>query len=326
MTLIDMNGSYGRSDGGIGLTLAEPNFILKLEESNEGITIDFDKEYSEDIKNEAIRKIKLATERLLKYFDVDCGLHFTVLNTYPNHSGLGSGTQISLATAKLVYDLLIKKSLISKPFKKDEETIKLAEILKRGGTSGIGIFSFDYGGFIVEGGHDLKEKGTILPSDEFPAKPPQLIGSYEFPEEWDIIVVIPEGDTSITGAKEDETFAANLPIPKNDAEKLSHLILMNLIPFMLEKNIESFGKTIHQIQELGFKKVEVSLHPKNIHDAMDKLREFGAHGVGMSSFGPGFYGFTCGNTQEVYTAIKDYIGDDGTVFVTKAQNHGREFL
>ena len=28
LTLIDMNGSYGRIDGGIGLTIKDPNFVL----------------------------------------------------------------------------------------------------------------------------------------------------------------------------------------------------------------------------------------------------------------------------------------------------------
>ena len=39
--LIDMNGSYGRLDGGIGLTIQEPNFILYGESAEKGITIDF---------------------------------------------------------------------------------------------------------------------------------------------------------------------------------------------------------------------------------------------------------------------------------------------
>ena len=39
--LIDMNGSYGRLDGGIGLTIQDPNFILYGESAEKGITIDF---------------------------------------------------------------------------------------------------------------------------------------------------------------------------------------------------------------------------------------------------------------------------------------------
>ena len=44
--LIDMNGSYGRLDGGIGLTIQEPNFILYGETAEKGITIDFNEEHN----------------------------------------------------------------------------------------------------------------------------------------------------------------------------------------------------------------------------------------------------------------------------------------
>ena len=50
----------------------------------------------------------------------------------------------------------------------------LGEIIGRGGTSGIGVFSFDFGGFIVDGGHSLKSKSSFLPSSASQAKPPHL--------------------------------------------------------------------------------------------------------------------------------------------------------
>ena len=43
LTLIDMNGSYGRIDGGIGLTIKDPNFVLYGEPAEKGITVDFKK-------------------------------------------------------------------------------------------------------------------------------------------------------------------------------------------------------------------------------------------------------------------------------------------
>ena len=37
MSLIDLSGAYGRIDGGIGLTLKNPNFVLFAEPSEQGI-------------------------------------------------------------------------------------------------------------------------------------------------------------------------------------------------------------------------------------------------------------------------------------------------
>ncbi|RBQ24288.1 Beta-ribofuranosylaminobenzene 5'-phosphate synthase [Candidatus Methanobinarius endosymbioticus] len=48
MTLINLNGSYGRQDGGIGLTIQKPSFYLRCEEIEKGITIDFNKNITDN--------------------------------------------------------------------------------------------------------------------------------------------------------------------------------------------------------------------------------------------------------------------------------------
>ncbi|MCL2115875.1 MAG: beta-ribofuranosylaminobenzene 5'-phosphate synthase [Methanobrevibacter sp.] len=315
MTLIDLNGSYGRADGGIGLTIAKPNLCLKGEEAEKGIAIEFNENIAnEDIKKESIKKISDSAQKVCSYFDLDTGFHFEVEEAYLPHSGLGSGTQISLATAKLICEH-IGKNL---------NGVELANIVGRGGTSGVGIFSFDHGGFLVDGGHNLKEKGTFLPSAASPAKPPKLIGRYDFPEDWGIVVAIPQADHSVTGEKEIDLFQNYCPVPVRDVEQLSHLILMNLLPFLLEKDINSFGSVINRIQNLGFKKVEVSLQPKKVKSLMENMVEWGAYGVGMSSFGPTVYGIIDKKNQNVFKATKEFVGDDGIVLMTNAQNHGYE--
>ena len=101
---------------------------------------------------------------------------------------------------------------------------------------------------------------------------------------------------------------------------------MNLVPFLFEKNLSAFGKSIDKIQNLGFKKVEVSLQTDKIKNLMNKMREFGAYGVGMSSFGPTVYTIFDKNNKHIVEEIKDYVGDEGIVFTTKAQNSGHELI
>ena len=45
-------------------------------------------------------------------------------------------------------------------------------------------------------------------------------------------------------------------IKEHGVEKLSHIILMNMIPFLLEEDIEGFSGCINEIQKIGFKNVE----------------------------------------------------------------------
>ncbi|MCL2687954.1 MAG: beta-ribofuranosylaminobenzene 5'-phosphate synthase [Methanobrevibacter sp.] len=314
MGLIDLNGSNGRYDGGIGLTIEKPNFILKCDNSEKGITIDFDKSIRNDkIKEQCVSKIIAGSEKIISHFQIESGFHFDVKEAYFSHSGLGSGTQISLATAKLICeynDIPITG-------------LELGKILKRGGTSGIGIYSFEKGGLVIDGGHDKSQKSDFLPSSASDAKPPVLIGRYEFPKDWEIIIAIPESN-NIKGEKEVNIFQKYCPIPKTEVEKLSYLIFMNLIPYLLEKNIKPFGETINKIQNIGFKKIEVNLQQDKIKNLMEKMREFGAYGVGMSSFGPAIYGIVDKNNSNVLKSVKKFLGDEGVVFKTNAQNHGFE--
>ena len=95
-----------------------------------------------------------------------------------------------------------------------------------------------------------------------------------------------------------------------------------MIPFLIEKDLPCFGNIINKIQTIGFKNIEVSLQSDNIKKLMSKLREIGAYAVGMSSFGPTVYSFYDETNRHIVNEIKDYVGDDGIVITTKAQNHG----
>lgn len=312
--LIDMNGSYGRLDGGIGLTIQDPNFVLYGESAENGITIDFNEnsDLNDTIKNECIKKITSAAEKVIDYYDVDEGFYFRVDSAYLPHSGLGSGTQIALSTGKLITEHIGQKS----------NGITLGKITGRGGTSGIGVFAFDHGGFIVDGGHSRKEKDSFLPSSASKASPPQLFGRYEFPDEWGVLLVILKSDVSVNGQKEVNIFEKYCPIDRHEVELYSHLIFMNMIPFLLEKDLPCFGNIINKIQTIGFKNIEIMLQSDNIKQLMSKLVEIGAYAVGMSSFGPTVYSFYDKTNKHIVEEIKEYVGDDGIVLTTKAQNHG----
>ena len=64
MSLIDLNGSYRRVDGGIGLALADPQFVLEVEQTESGITLDFlDSVTDEEAIEECREKIPDAAQK-----------------------------------------------------------------------------------------------------------------------------------------------------------------------------------------------------------------------------------------------------------------------
>ncbi len=315
LTLIDLNGTKGRLDGGVGITIKDPQLILRAEPKDQGISVHFKDASNLDtaLKEDYMQKIVNSANSALKYFQVDAGFDFFVEKTYPVHSGLGSGTQISLAAAKLVaaYQGI------------NPTSSTLGKIVGRGGTSGIGVGAFQEGGFIIDGGHSHDQKPGFLPSSASKASPPPILARYDFPEDWNIIIATPHRDEGVSGSKEVNIFQEYCPIPLGDVEKLSHMILMKLMPSVLEKDIDSFGDAINQIQGIGFKKVELDLQDQMIYDLLETMRNSGAAGAGMSSFGPTVYAVTDTNSKDVLKAAKETMGDSkGIAMITQAQNTG----
>ena len=214
ITLIDLNGSYGRIDGGIGLTLADPGFILEAVPGDTQTTIEFAETAggSKEERTACQTKLLAAAEKAAAHYAPGTGYHLTVHQLYPSHSGLGSGTQMALAAAKLIAELNDRHP----------QSIELAEITGRGGTSGIGVHAFDHGGFIADGGHSKKEKSSFMPSSVSTAKPACLIGRYHFPDDWGVLLAIPAFGNRYNGAAETNIFQTHCPVPKTDVEQVSH--------------------------------------------------------------------------------------------------------
>jgi len=60
-----------------------------------------------------------------------------------------------------------------------------------------------------------------------------------------------------------------------------------------------------------------------IRELIDNLRNAGAAGVGMSSFGPTVYAVTDTNFRDILKAARDSMGDEtGEIILTAAQNDG----
>ncbi|MEG3224861.1 MAG: hypothetical protein BME94_04860 [Methanobacteriales archaeon Met13] len=319
ITLIDLNGSQGRVDGGVGLTLEKPSLVLKLKPVERGIEVEFSKNRNLILnrRKDYQSKIESAAVKMMEFLGLDGGFNFKVEKTYPNHAGLGSGTQIALAVGKL----------LSNYVGHDLSAWKIAQIVGRGGTSGIGIAAFQEGGLVVDGGHRISEKLEFLPSSASPASPPPVIARYDFPQDWKVLIVVPRFENRISGKKEVNIFQEYCPVPLREVEKLSHLLLMKMMPAIVEGDLDAFGDALNLIQNMGFKKIENQLQNPLIGELMESLRLAGAAGAGMSSFGPTVYAITDKGPNELIKAAEDVLGcHEGEIITTKAQNHGAELI
>ncbi len=300
ITLIDLNGSLGRVDGGVGIALEKPYFELEFVENDK---IEVEGCYSEEIK--------IIAEKVINELKLDVKARIRVLNHYERHIGLGSTTQLYLAIAKGI-TLLNNINL---------NVYELAKIVNRGGTSGIGINAFEHGGFIIDAGHGIRDKPDFLPSDFSRSKPAKMLFRYDFP--WDLILVIPKDKKRIYGGKELMIFKEYCPISEDEVERLCRVILMKLIPAVVEEDIEEFGSAINLIQRLGFKRIEISLQNDSVKELL-KICQLYSYGAGLSSFGPVIY--CIAEKRILLERLREEKDRIEKIILTKPNNSGYKVL
>lgn len=314
ITLIDLNASIGRVDGGIGLTIKEPGFHINAERSDVPGEVVVTSETAGGAAHVG-RMRKSALAILQDGGAGSGGIRIHIERDAPPHVGLGSGTQAALAAGMAVnrlYDLGLSVRDIA---------IKAG----RGGTSGIGVASFESGGFILDGGHKFSEKGAFKPSAASKSPPAPILFQRPFPD-WEIVLAIPDA----RGAHDDnevDIFGQECPIPLYEVQELSHIILLETLPAVVEEDIESFGDSINRIQKTGFKRREISLQRPEIPRIIELMQE-NTCGAGMSSFGPVVYGIT-DNKRDASRAVRlvrEFLDETtgGCSIITHASNSGAD--
>lgn len=297
ITLIDLNASIGRMDGGIGLALDKPNIKISARRHDKI-----------SVKGPIQEKGKEAAIKILKVLGIEGGIKVDIKEAYTQHIGLGSGTQVAVAVGKAICDLYGRKMSIR----------EIAEIVGRGGTSGIGTAAFEAGGFILDGGHSTKEKKDFLPSSASKAAPAPVIARYDFPD-WKIVLVIPKIGKDVHGGEEVNIFQKYCPIDLREVQRLCHTIVMKTLPSIIDEDIQSFGQSINEIQSMGFKKIEVGLQSEEVKRILRICQE-NSYGAGLSSFGPTIYSIV-EDEDELLNSLTKESGIEQIV-VTKANNSG----
>jgi beta-ribofuranosylaminobenzene 5'-phosphate synthase len=307
--LIDMHGGLGRVDGGIGITLMNPCTGIEVKRG-EDLTVTGG-------TPEVHRRVLDAARKVLDAAGIRGGAAITVKRSMPQHTGLGSGTQIALATG----------AAISKLYSLDLSVRRIAAIVGRGGTSGIGTAAFEHGGFILDGGHSFGphgEKHGFAPSAASSTVTPATVcARLPFPEAWKIVLAIPNRGTNVGGAEEVNIFRDYCPVPIEDVSQICHEIMTRMLPGIAEEDLDLFAHAVNAIQTLGFKKVETSLQDPVVPALIRELRQAGAACAGLSSFGPTVFAITDGDLAGITRAAAETFGEQGgEVIVTRGRNYG----
>jgi beta-ribofuranosylaminobenzene 5'-phosphate synthase len=307
--LIDLHGGLGRVDGGIGIALDTPDTVLEAERSPLcGVTGGDEGQ---------IARVRQAAEAVLSRFAISGSAAITIIRTPPQHSGLGAGTALSLAAGKAVCELYG----ITVPVE------ELSRIVGRGGTSGIGTAAFSSGGLIIDGGHSFGESGEktgFRPSSASPGiRPPPVIARHPFPDEWQVLLVVPSIGFQVSGTGEHDIFREACPVPREDVQEICHEVVMRLLPGIVRHDLGLFAAAVNRIQDLGFKKIEIARQSAVVRELLWGLREAGAACTGMSSFGPAVYAVTASDPADLEQAVVRILGGTPHLMIrTRGDNLG----
>lgn len=299
MGFIDLHGGLGRRFGSIGLTLEQIGTRVRV------------------ARAPAIRALGPGAERaaacagrLAQAWGIRGGARITIERAIPEHIGLGSGTQLSLAIGRALSAL----------WGVDCDTRAIAALADRGARSGIGIGAFEQGGLLVDGGRRVG--GGV----------PNIIARLAFPDEWRVLLVLDRGGVGRHGEAEVSALRALPPFPENDAAHLARCVLMQALPALAEADLPAFGAAITALQQrVGdhFAPVQGGrFSSPDVAAALDWLAAHGAQAVGQSSWGPtGFCVLpdAAAATALVEAARAEFASREALEFrVLAARNRGAE--
>ncbi len=230
----------------------------------------------------------------------------------PEHSGLGTGTQLGLAVAQA----------LAVSWERPCDLRSSARRVARGLRSALGAHGFEQGGFLLEAGK--RRADELAP----------LVARLPFPKPWRLVLVVPTADTRNAGlygsseVKAFEELAARSAAPDR-SDALCRLVLLGLLPALVEGDVNAFGEALHEFNTRvgeAFAPVQGGVYASpRVAEFVAFARDQGVRGAGQSSWGPTAFAVVGDEDQAEYMAkrLRDHFAlEESAVIVTQACNHG----
>ena len=253
---IDLHGGVGRKFGSVGIALDAPRLELEITSSAEL-----------DVQGADSARIAQLVALFDKCYRVESHCSIRIRQTIPAHNGLGSGTQTALAVGRG----------LAKWHNLETSDAEIAQCLRRGRRSGIGIYAFAHGGVLVDAG--VKDDNL-----------PTLIFHRPFPKAWRILLIMVKGQNGLHGASEHQAFGQLPQFSKSCAAALSRTVMMKLMPSVIEQDFAAFSQAVNKLQNTMKNYFSSVQEQKTSVLISEKLLEYlnkqGIKGTGQTSWGP----------------------------------------
>ncbi|WP_336001930.1 beta-ribofuranosylaminobenzene 5'-phosphate synthase family protein [Halorientalis halophila] len=285
--------------GGVGVALEEPRVVVEADPAD---TVHCDDDLVAAQARTAVDLLEVS------------GADVTVTERLPRHVGLGSGTQLALATL----------AAVAAAHDREPSFRERAPAMGRGGRSGVGVAVAERGGFLVDGGHPTELFTAAPPADGEWTVPP-VTARHELPDDWRFVVAVPDVSAGRSGDREDESMRA--VVERADpgiADEIGGVLLRRVLPAAAEGDRATFGAgvaTLGRLNGAWYADEQGGVYRPPAGRIVDELSDCPAiTGTGQSSWGPAVYAVTdAARADEARAAARDAlesVGVDGRVVVS----------
>ena len=214
------------------------------------------------------------------------GASVAVESELPPHVGLGSGTQLALAVF----------AAVARAHDLDPEIREHAPDLGRGGRSGVGVATFESGGFVFDAGHPASQFTPERPARGEWTVPP-VAARHEIPGDWRFLLVLPDAEPGKAGRDEDDSMRAVVEHAESGlADRISAVVTDRVLPAVAADDVDAFGEGVADVGRLNgawYASEQGGVYRPPAGDIVDALADSPAvTGAGQSSWGPAVYGVT----------------------------------
>jgi len=297
--------AHERLYGGIGVSLAEPAVVVDAAQADDIVCSD--------------ERFERITRQAAALLDVE-GAEVSVREQFDRHVGLGSGTQFALATLVA----------IAEAYDREVDPRAIAPDMGRGGRSGVGVATFERGGFVVDSGHPTERFTSDRPTDGTWSVP-AVVSRHELPDDWRFVLVIPAARPGHNGPEEDRKMRDTVErADAGIADEVAGVLTRELLPAAAEGDARRFGNAAARIGRLNgawYADEQGGVYRPPAGRFVEKLRECPViTGAGQSSWGPTVWGLTTrGRVDDAKTAAEMALGElqiDGEVRIGSPRNDG----
>jgi beta-ribofuranosylaminobenzene 5'-phosphate synthase len=231
-----------------------------------------------------------------------------VVSSPPDHTGLGVGTQSSLAIAAGLRRFLKLGEL---------SAAELAAAAGRGARSAVGTHGFLHGGLIIDAGKtSIDQLG-------------KLAARAALPEAWRFVLIRAFGEQGLAGEGEVLAFQRLPAVSEETTRDLWAITSEQMLPAVANRDCGAFGEAVFQFGRRAgdcFSAVQGGpFATEAVARLVASIREFGVPGVGQSSWGPTVFAITA-NDEEAQRLI-DWLrnqsgGSEYEIIVARPNNCG----